>query len=562
MLLVAAAAAVTAALYIAPASAAPFDWTGFYSGVNQGGALSKSHNADPFIDPIDGATAKYGDRVRSTGAFFGGEIGYNYQINSTVYGIEADLNWADISGTFTCLDPGSHFSGATCQVRPNWFGSVAGRLGWAVGPAGRTLIYGRGGLAWLHDKIDITLNQPFGVNFTNDLTKLSPFSQWGWTLGGGVEYALSRDWSIKLEYDYLSFGSHDVTTPRATVGMFGPDGRKVGLSQDIHTLRLGLNYRLGGGTQDGLAFDAPMRNVASSYELEIGTRYLYGWGRFQKNFGLDPPFGFPPNTLVSRLTYDNMLTNSGELFARFDAPNNFMLKGFAGAGEGKTGHMNDEDMGVGGVFMRYSNTIADPVTDRLRYLTIDAGYDWLKGSGYRVASFVGFNRFNSHMEAFGCAPIVAVNCIPPAPNTGHANITEFDRWDAVRLGTAAEVMILPQLKLTAEAAYLPYVSFKGVDHHYFGNTSDVYKVFPSGGHGRGVQLESVVSYEVTERFSIGIGGRYWAMWTTKGSWDCEFTGVPGGCGPPPPPPPKFYRAEVEQAAAFVQASYKFGSGGN
>src|ERR1700741_1374951 len=99
------------------APAAPFSWTGWYIGLNEGGALDKSRIADPFVDPIFGTTQVFSDRVRSTGSFMGGQIGYNYQVNSTVYGIEADLHWADLRGTNTCFAAGGFFLASNCEVR-------------------------------------------------------------------------------------------------------------------------------------------------------------------------------------------------------------------------------------------------------------------------------------------------------------------------------------------------------------------------------------------------------------------------------------------------------------
>jgi outer membrane protease len=272
----------------------------------------------------------------------------------------------------------------------------------------------------------------------------------------------------------------------------------------------------------------------------LGARYVHGWGRFQKDLGV---VGAGVNGLASRLTYDGMDTNGGELFARLDTRQNFMVKGLIGWGTGD-GHMNDEDwlFPFGPNFVAYSNTISK-VDDRIAYGTVDAGYDWLRGPGYKVASFVGYNVLHQNMKAFGCTQIASPlsDCVPPIP-TSVLVITEKDTWQSVRLGTAADFFIVPRVKVSADAAYLPYVWFDGTDNHVLRSL-----VSPENGHGQGVQLDLSVSYALTDQFSLGVGGRYWSMWTTSG--ETNF----GGSGTLVP-----QRFAVEQAAVLVQGSYKFG----
>lgn len=526
----------------------PYTWSGLYIGAHMGAALDESSVSDPFVDPILGTQHIFGDSVRSTGGFVGGKIGFNHQVGGTVVGLEADINWADLEGTNTCFAAGTFFLAATCQEHTDAFGTLAGRLGWVVGSQGRTLLYGKGGLAWIHKDVEIAMNNPF-TNTTN-----SSLTQWGWTVGGGVEYKLSGRWSATLEYDFLSFANHDVATPNPGVLPFAPDGRNVGLGEDVHTVRLGINYKPNGYDTPwapdvpGSLQDAPGRIMSTGYAIDVGARYVHGWGRFQKDLAATAT---PSNTLISRLTYDGKQTDGGELYGRIDTPINLMLKGLVGLGSGRNGHLNDEDFGLGGALGLYSNTLSAPVDDRIRYGTIDAGYDWLRGSGYKVASFVGYNRYSSDMSAFGCQSIAAFNCTPPVPATGSAIITEHDTWQALRLGTAVDFMLLPRVMVSADAAYLPTVHFDGTDTHFFGNTGIVNRFFPEAGNGQGAQLEGSISYFVTDRFSVGVGARYWAAWTTSGHDSVTFVNPPIGTAGPFPS-----QYKTEQAAAFVQGSYK------
>jgi opacity protein-like surface antigen len=104
----------------------------------------------------------------------------------------------------------------TCRVRPDWFGTLTGRVGTTFGDHGRTLVYAKGGLAWIDDNVDIVTNNAESGNFgPPNATSSASFSQWGWTVGAGVEYALTGNWSARIEYDFLGFGRHDVATPNA-----------------------------------------------------------------------------------------------------------------------------------------------------------------------------------------------------------------------------------------------------------------------------------------------------------------------------------------------------------
>jgi len=81
----------------------------------------------------------------------------------------------------------------------------------ATGTDGRTLLYGKGGVAFLHNRLDATTNWGFGV--FPIATSSSNVSSWGWTVGAGIEQAVSPAWSVKLEYDYLGFADATLLTP-------------------------------------------------------------------------------------------------------------------------------------------------------------------------------------------------------------------------------------------------------------------------------------------------------------------------------------------------------------
>ncbi len=356
---------------------------------------------------------------------------------------------------------------------------------------------------------------------------------------------------MKAEYDYLNFGSSGLTAPQGffqpvpsadpnAVVAVGPTATSV--AQDTHLVKLGLNYRLSSGS--GVESpDAPAPRPITGTTLEIGARYVYGWGRFQKDLGIQ---GEGLSSLASRLTYSGMNTNGGELFARADLPNGLVAKGFIGSGNGG-GRLNDEDWGISGppfpVFIPYSNTWSK-VDDEIRYGVIDAGYDIWRDQLARVMPFIGYSQFHQYMRGYGCVQLANPNsdCGTPIPVSVFA-IAEDDVWHALRLGIAADIQIVPGLTLTADAAYLPYVRINGVDDHVLRAL-----LSPEWANGTGAQLELILAYAVTDQLKIGVGGRYWNMWTDSGT--VNF----GGDGILVP-----MRFSVEQAALLFQGSISFNS---
>jgi len=178
--------------YKAPPPVLPvFSWTGFYIGVHGGYGWSNSQGLD------------------LKGGFGGGQVGYNYQMNNIVLGIEGDGAWADISQSSAFLpDTSFKFNALT---------SLRGRLGVTTGNA---LFYGTAGGGWAHGKLEI-------VGFSD--------SQWhsGWTAGAGIEYAFMPNWSAKVEYLHYGLDTKTYTFPGLLV-----DSGKL----DVNTIKVGINY--------------------------------------------------------------------------------------------------------------------------------------------------------------------------------------------------------------------------------------------------------------------------------------------------------------------------------
>jgi outer membrane immunogenic protein len=209
---IAALGGVAAAADLPPAPAAPYykapayvppgyTWSGLYLGVNGGGAWGRS----------SWSTTSGFD---TSGGFVGGTIGYNYQAEQAVFGIEGDIDWADINGTTsvgTCL---------SCKTSDDWLATVRGRLGYA---ADRFMPYVTGGLA----VGDIKASVPgfAGGSATNA----------GWTAGGGIEFAIAGHWTAKAEYLYVDLGHFSCGIA------CGATTQNV--SFDANLFRGGINYR-------------------------------------------------------------------------------------------------------------------------------------------------------------------------------------------------------------------------------------------------------------------------------------------------------------------------------
>lgn len=301
----------------------------------------------------------------------------------------------------------------------------------------------------------------------------------------------------------------------------------------------------------------------NSFGVEVGGRYWYSWGRHKYDLGLTKTEPVPDYALISRLTYDDTDASTGELTARVTAPWNLFAKGFIGGGSITGGRMNDEDFNIPGDTVRnipYTNTLSEVTGDIPTYGTIDLGYDWWRAPAYRLGTYVGYNYFRETMGAYGVTQLVnpkgplGPDVGGPLPPVGHAIITQEATWQSLRLGATGEFNLAPRVRLSWDAAYLPYVSIDAVDHHFLGNTSEVASINPLEGRGTGAQIEVMLSYDLTERWSVGVGARYWAMWTSDGyfmrSYDAnnpDAADIPG----------QHIKLETERLGVLGQVLYRF-----
>lgn len=212
----------------APAAVPVFSWTGFYIGVNGGvgwgnttedlTSLSVGAAAVPLTLPLS--------NLGTSGFMGGAQAGFNYQIGPAVFGVEADGDWADITGHGPCL------AVLTCSSKTKWLFDVSGRVGLAVD---RALVYVKGGYAWAG--IDYNATAGAALAAPNSLTRS------GGEFGLGIEYAITNNWTAKVEYDYIDFRSTSSTIPVAVAGAGAAIAAGVNQANTLQMMKAGVNYK-------------------------------------------------------------------------------------------------------------------------------------------------------------------------------------------------------------------------------------------------------------------------------------------------------------------------------
>jgi high affinity Mn2+ porin len=310
----------------APIPTALYNWTGFYMGGHVGyGSGSFGPGTNPV--PLQGLILPHS----ITGLTGGYQAGYNHQFaNRLVLGAEVDV-------TFMGPLDRPRLTPAPFNTTLDYLATARGRLGYA---AGNWLPYVTGGLAWAHSHVDL--------NDANDsIFAARARSHVGWTAGAGVETALDRNWSVKLEYDYIDLAQR--TYALADVNL-----PNVAVDPKVHTVKLGLNYRLG---------DAPTWNAtpqagitapqSSDWNVHAqttvigqgypsfrspyqGTNSLSGGGQFRETWTVDAFLGY-------------RLWDGGEFYFNPELAQGFGLGGTLGL----AGFSNGEAQKGGAEYPRY-----------------------------------------------------------------------------------------------------------------------------------------------------------------------------------------------------------------
>lgn len=212
----------------------PFTWSSCFLGAHAGGGWARQDVTDPaglvevnaFGTTASGVTTA---QVNPSGAVVGGQFGCDYQFApSWVAGVEGSASGAAMNGS-TTVDLPDVGGAALVTARTDFLASVTGRLGYAVD---RWLYYVKGGAAWAGGKYDV-VGSGFGFEGLD--------TRDGWTVGAGIEWAFSRNWSARIEYDYYGLGTRTIQMTDSING-FGP--APVDVKESVQTVKLGVNFHL------------------------------------------------------------------------------------------------------------------------------------------------------------------------------------------------------------------------------------------------------------------------------------------------------------------------------
>jgi outer membrane immunogenic protein len=208
------------------------DWSGFYVGFNAGGGSARDRwtrltNAGV---PVAAGLANEGT-TNGGGAAVGGQIGYRYQMQNWVFGVEAQGDWTSFKGQSRNLITPT----LTDRSRVNGFGLFTGQVGYAFMP--NLLAYVKGGAAVVGDRYDTF------TTATNVMLDRANTTRWGGTVGVGVEYMFAPNWSVGVEYDHLFMGNKNLNFVNAA----GTVLMTRSIKEDIDIGLIRVNYKFGPG---------------------------------------------------------------------------------------------------------------------------------------------------------------------------------------------------------------------------------------------------------------------------------------------------------------------------
>jgi outer membrane immunogenic protein len=189
-------------------------WEGWYIGLHAGAAWQQGHsNSQGDYQALN--------QTSTTSFIGGGQIGHNWQHGNFVYGWEADISGLTGEGSAS-VGVGK----GVLSQKIKWLSTVRGRAGLAVGD---TMAYVTGGIAF--GEVSNTLATAFTPGIKSESK-----TRVGWTIGGGVEHMVNRNWTVGLEGLFVDLGRSTVTNPLSAV-------KTTSFSNQAVIGRLKLNYK-------------------------------------------------------------------------------------------------------------------------------------------------------------------------------------------------------------------------------------------------------------------------------------------------------------------------------
>ncbi len=241
--------AAPAPIFVPP----PFTWTGFYIGLNAGGVWGTGNTTTTLYNAGFPLLTTYwpGGSLGGgqSGFIGGGQAGYNWQTGAFVLGVETDFDWTRMNKNSNNIGSSFLWNGQNDWLAENgsrkldWLGTTRLRAGYVVTPDNRLMIYGTGGFAYGGGSrhFDVYDNLNGWGWFSNGGSN----TRTGWTIGGGVEYAITNNITIKGEYLYYNLGSSNtVTVANSLANTAWPASYATAkVNFDGSIVRAGINYK-------------------------------------------------------------------------------------------------------------------------------------------------------------------------------------------------------------------------------------------------------------------------------------------------------------------------------
>ena len=250
-------------------------------------------------------------------------------------------------------------------------------------------------------------------------------------------------------------------------------------------------------------------NWGSEFNGEVGLRAGYSTGRFQYNLFSPIADG---SQYLSTLTWSAQEGPASEIFSRLNHNSGFFVKGTLGGISIGSSTMHDEDSVYAMRGEPYSNTQSTTNNGQSIYTTIDFGYTFMKSDEWELGTFVGYSLYTQRLNAYGCQQMAGGSVCAGSAQMPQSTLvlSQTEKWNSLRFGFVGAGNLTEELKLSAEGAWLPYSYFDGVDSHYQNDNRPVAHQF--GSSSSSYQLESTLSYAVTENWKLGATIRYLSLW--------------------------------------------------
>jgi high affinity Mn2+ porin len=332
-------------------------WTGLYVGGHVG--YSRGNAQVTLADPAPM------DFSSSFGSLSGGvQLGYNYLLPSRILlGVEADISFLN---SLAADDVAWSRITASADIaeKIDYMGTLRGRIGYAFP---RWMMYVTGGPAL---SLGRYLANP---GATDDIDKLLHLHA-GWAVGAGAEAAIARSWTARIEYLYHNFGHAEVLFP---------SGTSAGSSFDAHTVRVGLNYKLGsGGGYAGASGSTASQTAFANWEIHGQTTYIQqGYPAFRSPYlgeNSFTPWAQARATWSSGAFLGLKLWEGGELYYNPELLQGFGLHNTTGAG----GYPNGEAQKSNFAYPRYNTSrlfLRQTVGFGGEQETVESGYGQMAG---------------------------------------------------------------------------------------------------------------------------------------------------------------------------------------